>query len=226
MRWMKPLGVMLGITVLAGCAVSFYKRSPKDVTKIEQLGEELKALEEAKADLENRLKDVIRDKQVKLEMTDRGLVITFVAEVLFDSGKAELRSRSRPILEQVAQVITQRLADREIGIEGHTDNEPIQVSGWKSNWELSTARATSVLHELEQQDVRPEQLSAIGYGEFRPVASNAGPEGRQQNRRVEIVILPTSQKVRDYGAIEPQSPKEVAPVQLPAQQESGEQYLK
>jgi len=85
-----------------------------------------------------------------------------------------------------------------VGIEGHTDNVPITYSGWKSNWELSTARATSVLHYLiDDGRLRPESLSAIGYGEYRPVTSNETEEGRQLNRRVEVVILPkTTEKLR------------------------------
>ncbi|MCK5081464.1 MAG: OmpA family protein, partial [Candidatus Omnitrophica bacterium] len=83
------------------------------------------------------------------------------------------------------------VSDLNVGIEGHTDNVPITHSGWKSNWELSTARALSVLHHLEDNEgISPKRLSATGYGEFRPVASNATKAGKQDNRRVEIVILP------------------------------------
>ncbi|MFH1782408.1 MAG: OmpA family protein, partial [Candidatus Omnitrophota bacterium] len=78
-----------------------------------------------------------------------------------------------------------------IGIEGHTDNEPIKYSGWKSNWELSTARATSVLHYIvDERGIAPERVSATGHGEFKPVSSNDTEDGKRQNRRVEIVVLP------------------------------------
>ena len=132
-------------------------------------------------------------------MAERGLVITFVAEVLFDSGKADVKKEADPILGKVATVIRAKVSDRDIGIEGHTDNVPITYSGWKSNWELSTARATSVLHNLiDNGRLRPEKLSAIGYGEYRPIASNDTDEGRQLNRRVEVVILPkTTEKLRE-----------------------------
>ena len=125
-----------------------------------------------------------------MEMAERGLVLTFLAEVLFDSGKAEVRPEAQQTLSKVASVIREKTADRDVGIEGHTDNEPIRVSGWKSNWELSTARATSVLHVLEEGGVSPRRMVAAGYGEYRPVADNQALSGRQQNRRVEIVILP------------------------------------
>jgi chemotaxis protein MotB len=98
-------------------------------------------------------------------------------------------------------VIQEKVADRDIGIEGHTDNEPIKHSGWKSNWELSTARATSVLHFLEEGGVNPRQMVASGYGEYRPMVSNDDPSSRQKNRRVEIVILPKELTKRERDLI-------------------------
>jgi chemotaxis protein MotB len=85
-----------------------------------------------------------------------------------------------------------------VGIEGHTDNEPIRHSGWKSNWELSANRALSVLHYLvDNRGISPTRLSALAYGEFHPVTSNDAKQGRQLNRRVEIVILPRVAKVKE-----------------------------
>ncbi|MBI3333350.1 MAG: flagellar motor protein MotB [Candidatus Omnitrophica bacterium] len=198
-----PLFLIVGLTGLAaaGCGVNFYAGRPSDVRRIQELSGEIdrinrqksaeaQQLKEAQALLEQRLKKEISDKQVKLEMAERGLVLTFVSEVLFDSGKAALRSEAKDALSRVASVIREKVSDRDIGVEGHTDNEQIKVSNWKSNWELSTARSTSVLHALEQYGVSPRRLVATGYGEYRPVASNDSSQGRQQNRRVEIVILP------------------------------------
>ena len=93
------------------------------------------------------------------------------------------------------------MADFNIGIEGYTDDVPIKYSGWKSNWELSTARSLSVLHFLvNEKGISPERLSAIGFGEYRPVASNDTKEGRKLNRRVEIVIQPKISKIKEPGA--------------------------
>lgn len=200
-EWSRGLLIVTVAAALSGCGVNFYAGRPTDVRRIQELSTELdrlrqqkereaQQLREAKSLLEQRLQREIADQQVKLEMAERGLVITFVAEVLFDSGKATLRSEAHRALDTVAQVIQQKVSDRDIGVEGHTDNEPIKHSGWKSNWELSTARATSVIHFFEAQGLNPRQLSAIGYGEHRPVVSNDSAEGRQKNRRVEIVILP------------------------------------
>lgn len=179
---------------LSGCTVIFQKGRRSDTEKISQLQGRLNSLEQAKADLESRLQKEISDKEVKVDMLERGLVITFVAEVLFDSGKAELRKTASEKLEKVASVLNTTVRDLSVGIEGHTDNVPIKVSGWKSNWELSASRALSVLHYLTGSGISPDRLSATGYGEYKPVASNDAKEGRQKNRRVEIVILPKLEK--------------------------------
>ncbi len=179
---------------LSGCTVIFQKGRRTDVEKISKLKSDLSELERAKQELENRLKNEINDKQVKVEMAQKGLVITFVAEVLFDSGKAKLRADSLPKLEKVTSVLNTTVVDLNVGIEGHTDNQPIKKSGWKSNWELSTARALSVLHFISEQGVSEPRLAATGYGEYKPVATNDTKEGRQKNRRVEIVILPKVEK--------------------------------
>lgn len=181
--------------VFSGCTIIFQKGRRTDMERIAQLKGELSELERAKAELEDRLRKEISDKEVKVEMLERGLVITFVSEVLFDSGKAKLRPESLEKLNKVSSVLSTTVKDLNVGIEGHTDNVPIQHSGWKSNWELSAARAMSVLHHLaDDQGIEPYRLSATGYGEYRPVASNDTAEGRQKNRRVEIVILPSATK--------------------------------
>jgi chemotaxis protein MotB len=178
---------------LSGCTIILQKGRRADIEKISKLKSDRDELERAKDELEKQLQDEINNKQVKVEMQDKGLVITFVSEVLFDSGKAKLRTDASPKLDKVADVLNTTVADLNVGIEGHTDNQPIRRSGWKSNWELSTARALSVLHYLSDKNVAEPRLAAIGYGEYRPVASNDTKEGRQANRRVEIVILPKTE---------------------------------
>ena len=194
--------LLAAVFAVSGCAVGFYKRSPNDIKKIEDLkgeverlmllrNQENKELEAARAELEKKLQG---EQGVSVEMSERGLVVTFLAEVLFDSGKAKVKIGAHDVLDKVAKVITDKAPDRNIAVEGHTDNEPIKKSGWKSNWELSTARATSVLHYLEERGIASKKLQATGYGEYRPVASNDTIEGRQKNRRVEIIILPKMSK--------------------------------
>lgn len=177
--------------VLSGCTFIFQKGRRSDMEKIERLTKELEELRQARSLLEDDLRQEIKDKQVKLQMMEKGLVITVVGDVLFDSGKSKIRQEALSILDKIAKILNVNFPDLDVGIEGHTDNEPIRVSGWKSNWELSTSRALSVLHYLvDEKGVSPDRVSAIGYGEYRPLASNDSSEGRQMNRRVEIVILP------------------------------------
>ncbi|MDD5077481.1 MAG: OmpA family protein [Candidatus Omnitrophica bacterium] len=183
---------------LAGCTFIFQAGKRSDAQKIQELSAQLDELARSKGLLEQKLGQEIDDKQVKLQMMEKGLVITVVGDLIFDSGKAKIRSEALPLLDKVSAVLKDNMAQFNIGIEGHTDNIPIKHSNWKSNWELSTARALSVLHYLEKdQGISPERLSAIGYGEYRPVASNETKEGRKQNRRVEIVILPNVTKIKN-----------------------------
>lgn len=189
---------------LAGCTFVFQRGRTADLQKIDELSQQVDELSRVKRLLEDRLNQEIRDKEVRLEMMDKGLVITFVADILFDSGKTKIKPEADATLAKVARVLRENVPDLNVGIEGYTDNQPIKFSGWKSNWELSTARALSVLHYLvESEGVNPERLSAIGYGEYHPVASNDTKDGRKLNRRVEIVIIPKVAKNKAAETIEP-----------------------
>ena len=194
MRKTSLILLVISLLVLNGCMVVFQKGRRSDLEKIEVLKSELDKLKNAGELLESRLVEEIEDKKVSLTMAEKGLVITFVAEVLFDSGKEKLRGQSLSILDKVIRILKEEVPANKIGIEGHTDNEPIKHSRWKSNWELSSQRALSVLHYLEKKNISPKRLSAIGYGEYQPIASNDLVEGKQLNRRVEIVILPKVMK--------------------------------
>jgi len=202
---MKKLGLLVLIAVFAvtvnGCAVNVYRGKPEQAAKIKQLTSQVEDLEQAKRLLEDRLSQEISDKQVLLEKTSRGLIITMTNDILFDSGKSKLKKDAQPVLKKIAVVLNENVADRDVGVEGHTDNVPIKHSSWKSNWELSATRATSVLHYLiDECQVAPERLSAIGYGEYRPIESNDAKAGRARNRRVEIIILPKEISKKSYEA--------------------------
>jgi chemotaxis protein MotB len=164
---------------LSGCTVVIQKGRTKDLQEISDLKRSLSELERAKGELDKKLKREINDKQVSIQMLEKGLVITFVSEVLFDSGKATLKPDALGKLNKIASVLQTTVRDLKIGVEGHTDNVPIKRSGWKSNWELSSARAMSVLHYLiDKEGINPARVSATGYGEFHPVASNDTKAGR------------------------------------------------
>ncbi|MFH1092940.1 MAG: OmpA family protein [Candidatus Omnitrophota bacterium] len=207
LKYLVVIALMISLT---GCSVILQKRSPGDLDRIDDLAaslnEEKKARAElmrARDELEEKLKKEIEEKQIRLEMLNKGLVITFVDEVLFDSGKADIKKDAYSILDRVAKVLNDQVRNKNIAIEGHTDDQPIRKSKWRSNWELSTARSISVLHYLvDERSLNPERLSAVGYGEFRPVISNQTPEGRKQNRRVEITILPETIIKKKAGELE------------------------
>ena len=117
-----------------------------------------------------------------------GLVVSLREFGFFDSGSAGIKPESLPALDRIASILSIRTC--KLRIEGHTDNVPIHTAQMASNWELSTARATAVIRVLIiGHRFAPERLSAAGYAEFHPVASNLTPQGRAQNRRVDIVIL-------------------------------------
>jgi flagellar motor protein MotB len=126
--------------------------------------------------------------KVRMVIGPRGLVISLKNTEFFDSGKANVRSGSMFLLDNITEAISKY--SNSIRIEGHTDNVPIKTSLFPSNWELSTARATNIVHYLlDAHSFPPERLSAIGYGEYRPIADNSIEEGRQKNRRVDVVVL-------------------------------------
>ena len=182
--------------LFTGCSFVFHKRSPGDVRRIDELesevsrlNRELDALEAIKKNLENRLKSEIASGEVGVEVGDRGLVISSMAEVYFDSGKAKIRLEAEGVLKKIAGALKDVGGGRKISVEGHTDNVPIKVSGWKSNQELSEARAESVANFLKKEGVSSSLVSTKGYGESKPLVSNDTSSGRQKNRRVEIIIL-------------------------------------
>ena len=210
----KRYFMSVALTIIAlsiftsGCAVNFYKQSPRSQKKINELkaqvyglekqqDEERKRFEEAKRMLESKFRNEIKDQNISLTMDERGLVIVLSDSILFDSGKSDLKKGAYPVLNKVISVIKKKVPNKDVGVSGHTDNVPITRSNWKSNWELSTARATNVLHYMEDKGIAPVRLSATGYGEHRPIASNDTAVGRAKNRRVEIVILPEFPVVKE-----------------------------
>jgi len=149
------------------------------------------ALEAAKLELEKRLRSEMEQGNLTVGKNDRGLVVTVLNRILFAPGLAELKESSKGVLGKVADVLKEQSGTHMVYVEGHTDSDPITKSSWKSNWELSAARALEVVHFLiDEKGLTPQQIAASGYGEFQPVASNATPEGKLKNRRVEIVVSP------------------------------------
>ena len=125
---------------------------------------------------------------VEITKEKPGLLIRFKENVLFDSGKAALKEGAQEILTDMATIFN--AFNKHIRVEGHTDNVPIHNEEFESNWELSAQRAANVVkYFIEENDVDPRRLSLSGYSKYHPVAENSTPEGRQKNRRVDVVIL-------------------------------------
>ncbi len=205
-RWPRAL-VIAGLALAtAGCAVRFSKRSLWDLQQIQALSEQLeqfRSLAQLKSDeadqlraarelLERRLASEINSKDVSVGFDERGLVVRVLDRVIFDSGKAKVRKAAYPVLDKVARVLNQDLPNQPVGVEGHTDNVPIKHSGWESNKALSVARAEAVANYLIEKGVDKDRITVTGHGEDRPIESNDTKDGRQKNRRVEIIILPQS----------------------------------
>lgn len=163
-----------------------------------------KALEDAKAaelaaakksldDMAASLKGEIEAGQVQISQLKGKLTLNMVDQILFDSGDAAVKADGKKVLDKVGAALNQ-VRDKNIRIEGHTDDKPITAAlqaKYASNWELSTARATSVVRYLiDHASVDAKRLVAAGYGEHRPKASNDTPDGRSLNRRIEIILVP------------------------------------
>ncbi|MBI3594268.1 MAG: OmpA family protein [Nitrospirae bacterium] len=158
-----------------------------------QKDEEINRLKGTYDNLVKDLKGEIEKGDIKVTQIRNRLSVNLVEKVLFNSGQAELKSKGKEVLKRVGKSLRD-IKDKEIRIEGYTDNVPIGESlrdKFPSNWELSTQRATNVLRFLEEEaDVEGSRLSAIGYGPFHPVASNETSQGRSENRRIEILLAP------------------------------------
>jgi chemotaxis protein MotB len=141
-----------------------------------------------KRELERVLTAEIDRREVALHIGPEGLVVSLREMGFFDSGSSALKPGSEAALTRIAILLREKGA--ALRVEGHTDNVPIHTTQFNSNWELSTARATEIIKLLiAKYDFPPDRLSAAGYGEFHPVAANTSPEGRRQNRRLDLVIL-------------------------------------
>ncbi|MBI5266087.1 MAG: flagellar motor protein MotB, partial [candidate division Zixibacteria bacterium] len=138
--------------------------------------------------IDERFKEIKRQGEIKSELTERGLVIHIMESALFKQGSAKLEPGAIEVLDVVAGKIAS--LPNHIRIEGHTDDRPINTTVYPSNWELSSARATEVVrYYTNRYQIPPDRVSALGYGEYRPVRPNNSVENRALNRRVDIVIL-------------------------------------
>ena len=159
------------------------------------------SLETVASGMEDHLQQLMDKGLVDVRRKDRWIEVELNTSVLFGSGEARLSGEAIPVLAEMASVL--KGFPNPIQVEGFTDNVPISTLAFPSNWELSAARAASVVHLFMQYGVRPERMVAIGYGEHRAIASNDTPEGRRRNRRVVLIIAadPQTRRVVDLDKV-------------------------
>ncbi len=213
-RWLLTYADM--ITLLLAFFIVMYSMSRLDAKKFGTMSEELNAalkggkqaiirnveepetrgrgvlrmgnLKVLQQQVEEKFKEVEKPSIIRTEITERGLVVHIMETTLFKEGSAELRQGTMEVLDLIYDKIKD--APNHIRIEGHTDDKPINNEQFKSNWDLSTTRATAVVDYFVKNHHFPaDKISALGYGEFRPMVPNNSIENRAQNRRVDVVVL-------------------------------------
>ena len=149
-------------------------------------------------ELVQKMETEIQRGEITISELQGKLTVNMVDRILFDSGKADIKPAGLEVLKRVGDILKE-VADKDIRVEGHTDDVPISPrlqQSFPSNWELSTARATNVVHFLQDRiGIAGERLSACGFSQYSPVAANDTPEGRAQNRRIQIELVPLEAKV-------------------------------
>jgi chemotaxis protein MotB len=161
--------------------------------QVGDLQKQKEQVSQASKTLEDEMRSQLESKDVTISKLQGKLTVNILDNVMFDSGEAVLKPDGEAVMKKIAAILTEH-PQLMIQVVGHTDNVPIRPTAhtrFASNWELSAARALAAVHFLtEQSGVDPRRVGAVGYGEFRPVADNATPEGRAKNRRIAITILP------------------------------------
>jgi chemotaxis protein MotB len=161
----------------------------ESTTKLEQKAEETSSTYQQ---LLKEMKAEIDEGQITIKELKGKLTMDVVDKILFDSGEARIKEDGLKVLQRVVDIL-QTVKDKNILIEGHTDNVPIVgrlAQRYPTNWELSHARAINVTKYLQEKGIDPRILSATAYGEYQPIADNSTPEGRAKNRRIAIILLP------------------------------------
>jgi chemotaxis protein MotB len=165
----------------------------KEREVVQQKDKEISDLEKTRAKIENSLKDQIAQKNIKIEEIEGKLKVTFVDKILFDSGSTKIKPKGKEVLLTLADSFKDNIK-QSIVVEGHTDDVQIGAAlqdRFPTNWELSAARATSVVRFLQEKGtIGPERLTASGFSFYKPVDTSETDEGRKQNRRIEIILIP------------------------------------
>ncbi len=159
-----------------------------------EIKEERRRLKQISEQFEEVLEPYIDQNLVEVKRDDFWLELEMKSGMLFNSGEAELSKSAKPLLKKIAEILRQ--THNVLHVEGHTDNIPIDTVEFPSNWDLSSARASSVVKEFVNDGIKSTRMAAVGYGEFHPVADNRSKQGRFKNRRVVLVLI--SQSIARY----------------------------
>jgi chemotaxis protein MotB len=201
--WAAALGKLRGLESLQSklndanaslaSALAENQKDKDQITDLQAKAAELQQEKDMAAQMAKGLEDEMRSdlesKDVTISKLQGKLTVNILDRVMFNSGEAVLQPGGEAVMRKIAALLAEH-PQLKIHVIGHTDNVPIR-SRFASNWELSTARALAAVHFLtEKAGVDPRRVGAVGYGEFRPIADNATPEGRARNRRIAITILP------------------------------------
>jgi len=186
---------MRPLRVLAVCALPWTAACVSDSTYKQEVqkADTLSAQNANYEKLNTQLQAEVKSDQVQIQKLQDQLKITIVNEILFPEGGYEIDKKGEETLDKIVPTL-KTLQNQKIEVQGYTDNVPIGPelkSRFPSNWELSTARATDVVRYLVKKGVNPNIISASGFGDTHPVASNDTPQGRAKNRRIEIVLRPS-----------------------------------
>lgn len=192
--------------------------SSKSMSKsIQQMKDALKEASERKREVEKRLSEFRKLVRRFKSLTDSGelsvvirdgrMVLVLPSDVLFASGSARLSSSGQGTIKKVGELLA-TIPDKQFQVEGHTDNVPISSPQFPSNWELASARALNVLKLMVNGGVSEDRVSAASFADTKPVASNESDEGRAQNRRIDIVIIPDLSQLPGYDELREYSEKQ------------------
>jgi chemotaxis protein MotB len=171
----------------------------------EQLRKQNETMQTLVKNLNQVMAPLVKSELVNVTQTPRGVVVDINASALFEQGEAVLQRSAARILTAVAELLEP--GAQAIEVEGHTDDIPIYTPQFPSNWELSAARASSVVRLFIDEGVAPERLRAVGLASYRPISSNETPEGRTRNRRVTVIILAPTAEHPVQGRVEEKAEK-------------------
>ena len=165
------------------------EQTKKRLEEIKKAQEQAEARAAQYRQLVKQFKKLTDAGKLQVEVRENRMIVRLGDQILFDPGKTDLKKEGQEALSEVTKVLTE-IANRNFQVAGHTDNAPIKSARFRSNWDLSTARAVEVVNFMIKAGMDPKRLSAAGYADQSPVAANDTPENKAKNRRIEIVLVP------------------------------------